>query len=138
VDDLRDTLLDFRKKQNAGRAVAAPQIGVMKRIVFMMIDEPVVFVNPVLDNFSDETFELWDDCMSFPDLLVKVRRFKSCTISYKDDNWNDKSMELNGSLSELLQHEVDHLNGILAVERAIDNRSFALKGQVEFERTFPV
>ncbi len=138
MDDLRDTLLDFRKKQNAGRAVAAPQIGVMKRIVFMMIDEPVVFVNPVLDNFSDETFELWDDCMSFPDLLVKVRRFKSCTISYKDDNWNDKSMELNGSLSELLQHEVDHLNGILAVERAIDNRSFALKGQVEFERTFPV
>ena len=137
AEDLRDTLLDFRKKHNAGRAIAAPQIGVMKRIVFMMLDEPVVFINPVLDNFSEETFEIWDDCMSFPDLLVRVRRYKTCLIRFKDINWKDKSMDLNESLSELLQHEVDHLDGILAVQRSVDGKAFALKGQVEFERVFP-
>lgn len=137
AEDLHDTLLDFRKKHGAGRAVAAPQIGVMKRIIFMQIDEPVVFINPVLENFSEETYELWDDCMSFPDLFVRVRRHKSCRIRYKDINWEDKSMELSGDLSELLQHENDHLDGILAVQRAVDDKSFALKGQVDIKRTFP-
>ena len=137
AEDLRDTMLEFRKVHGAGRAIAAPQIGVMKRIVFLQIEEPVVFINPVLDNFSEESFELWDDCMSFPDLLVKVRRNKSCRIRYKDIYWNDRTIKLSGSLSELLQHEVDHLDGILAVQRAVDERAFALKGQIELKRSFP-
>ena len=49
IQDLHDTLMAFRKKYNAGRAIAAPQIGAMKRLVYMYIGEPVVFINPVLD-----------------------------------------------------------------------------------------
>lgn len=129
IQDLHDTLMAFREKYNAGRAIAAPQIGEMKRVVYMHIEHPVVFINPVLDLKSTEMMELWDDCMSFPELLVKVHRHQQCRITYRDENWEKQSMALEGDFSELLQHEVDHLDGILAVQRAIDHRSFALRSQ---------
>ncbi|NVM26485.1 MAG: peptide deformylase [Desulfobacterales bacterium] len=134
VADLHDTLMDFRKKYHAGRAIAAPQIGAMKRLVYLYIDKPVVFIDPVFDEKSTEMIELWDDCMSFPDLLVKVKRHKSCRINYRDMEWQDQTMMLEDDLSELLQHEYDHLDGILAVARAIDEHSFAMKSQRQFLR----
>ncbi|MDF1540948.1 MAG: peptide deformylase, partial [Candidatus Thorarchaeota archaeon] len=82
ISDLHDTLLNFRSKYGVGRAIAAPQIGVMKRIIYMYIDKPEVYINPELKNLSDEKFEIWDDCMSFPELLVRVERHKRCTIDY--------------------------------------------------------
>ena len=124
--------MDFKKKHNAGRAIAAPQIGVIKRLVYLYIDKPVVFINPVLDEKSKEMIQLWDDCISFPDLLVKVKRHKSCKIKYRDKEWKDQAMMLEEDFSELLQHECDHLDGILAVARAIDEHSFALKSQRRF------
>ncbi len=132
VEDLHDTLMDFRARRGCGRAIAAPQIGVAKRLIYMHVDGPVVFINPVIDFASAEMFELWDDCMSFPDLLVRVRRHRSCRIVYRDREWNERSQTLTNSLAELLQHECDHLDGILAVARAIDSRSFAFKSQVPF------
>ncbi len=132
IQDLHDTLMDFRQKYNAGRAIAAPQIGAMKRLVYMHIDKPVVLINPVLDLKSTQMMELWDDCMSFPELLVKVHRHQRCRITYRDENWEEQRMTLEGDLSELLQHEVDHLNGVLAVHHAIDGRSFALRSQRQF------
>ncbi|RKU13367.1 formylmethionine deformylase [Candidatus Poribacteria bacterium] len=129
IQDLHDTLMAFRQKYNAGRAIAAPQIGAMKRVIYMHIGEPVVFINPILDLKSTEMMELWDDCMSFPELLVKVYRHQRCRINYRDENWEERSMTLEGDFSELLQHEIDHLDGILAVQRAIDPRSFALRSQ---------
>ena len=129
IQDLHDTLMDFRKKFGAGRAIAAPQIGVMKRIVYMHITAPVVFLNPRIDQHSDGMMTLWDDCMCFPDLLVKVRRHKSCRITFHDRNWQEQSMRLEDDLSELLQHECDHLDGVLAVSRAVDAQSFALRSQ---------
>jgi len=122
-------MADFRNQYGVGRAIASPQIGVMKRLIYMYIDTPVVFINPVLKNKSNETMVVWDDCMSFPDLLVKVKRHQSCRIVYRDMEWKEKEMTLKGDLSELLQHEYDHLDGILAVSRAVDNQSFALKSQ---------
>jgi peptide deformylase len=130
VRDLHDTMMNFRKEYGVGRAIAAPQIGVMKRIIYMHIDKPVVFLNPTLKNLSEEMIELWDDCMCFPDLLVRVKRHKRCTIEYRDQEWHLKVMNLEGDLSELLQHEYDHLEGILAVMRAIDGRSFAYRDQI--------
>jgi len=134
VEDLYDTLIDFRTRYGTGRAIAAPQIGVAKRLVYMNIDEPVVFVNPVIDVKSAKTFELWDDCMSFPGLLVKVRRHCNCRVVYRDLDWNERSLLLSDSLAELLQHECDHLNGVLAVARAVDSRAFALRSQNAFLR----
>lgn len=127
VNDLHDTLMDFRKTYNAGRAIAAPQIGIKKRLLYMHIDKPVVFINPIIKFVDDELMDVLDDCMSFPNLLVKVKRHKRCIIEYKDINWNNCSMNLEDDLSELLQHEYDHLDGILATMRAIDNKSFYMK-----------
>lgn len=132
VKDLHDTLIDFREKYNTGRAIAAPQIGIMKKLLYMHIKSPVVFINPVLDDFSRETIQLWDDCMSFPDILVKVKRFKNCRITFRDLKWKKHSMMLEEDLSELLQHEVDHLNGILAIQRANDSKSIILKSEKKY------
>ena len=129
VEDLHDTMMEFRRIHGIGRAIAAPQIGVHKRVIYLHIGAPTVFINPVLDRQSPEMIELWDDCMSFPDLLVKVRRHKSCRITYRDLDWREQSLDLADDLSELLQHEYDHLDGILAVARAIDGQSFALRGE---------
>lgn len=129
VKDLHDTLMDFKKRYGAGRAIAAPQIGVKKRLVYMYIDRPVLFINPALEQRSREMMEVWDDCMCFPDLLVKVRRHKRCRIRWLNIDWKEERRVLEGSLSELLQHECDHLEGILAVSRAIDEKSFALRNQ---------
>ena len=129
VTDLHDTLMAFRARYGVGRAIAAPQIGVMKRLVYMYMDEPAIFINPLLDNLSDEIMEVWDDCMCFPELLVKVHRHKRCHIKYQNMDWDKEEMWLEDDLSELLQHEIDHLEGILAVSRAIDGHSFALRSQ---------
>jgi len=132
VQDLHDTLMDFRKKYGAGRAIASPQIGVTKRLVYMHIDQPLVFINPLIDQRSQEMIPVWDDCMCFPDLLVKVERHRSCRITYRSKEWEEQTMSLEGDLSELLQHECDHLDGILAVSRAMDKFSFALRSQKKF------
>ena len=130
VNDLHDTMIDFRKTYGAGRAIAAPQIGVMKRLIYMHVNnQSTVFINPTLENCSDTMIEVWDDCMSFPDLLVRVRRHQTCRIRFLTLDWTEQTMDLVDDLSELLQHEYDHLDGILAVSRAIDAQSFCLRSQ---------
>ncbi len=127
--DLHETLMQFRATHGWGRAIAAPQIGVLKRIVYLHIDKPFLLVNPAMTELSDAQVELWDDCMSFPDLLVRVKRHVSFTLHYRDADWTERTIHIDGVLSELLQHEIDHLDGVLAVARAIDGASFALQSQ---------
>ena len=67
VADLDNVMKEIRAKYKFGRAIAAPQLGIMKRLIYMNIDKPVVFINPEFSYRSDEKFELWDDCMSFDD-----------------------------------------------------------------------
>lgn len=124
VADLDNVMREVRAKYGFGRAIAAPQVGIMKRLIYMKIDKPVVFINPELTAVSQDMFELWDDCMSFPNLLVRVKRHCSLTINYLDENWQPQSTGLEGGLSELLQHEYDHLNGILCTMRAVDDKAF--------------
>lgn len=127
VEDLRDTIIEFRKKYGFGRAIAAPQINEFYRIIYMNFNNnSIVLLNPRLEFIGDEKFEIWDDCMSFPGLEVRLYRYKKCRIYYKDLEWNDCVLEFSGDLSELIQHEYDHLDGILAVQRAIDNKSFRI------------
>ncbi len=127
--DLHDTLMHFRAQHGWGRAIAAPQIGVLKRIIYLHIEKPWLIINPRVAGMSKEKMELWDDCMSFPDLLVRVRRRCSFTITYLDEQWGEQTLTVDGALSELLQHEIDHLDGVLAVSRAVDSKSFALRSQ---------
>jgi peptide deformylase len=122
-----ETVVDFREKYGSGRAIAAPQIGLLKRIICMNTDKPIVMINPEIICFGEEMFELWDDCMSFPNLLVKVRRHKHITLTFFDVEWQKHTWHLENDMAELMQHEYDHLDGILATQRAIDNRSFRWK-----------
>ena len=126
VEDLHDTLMEYRRVYGAGRAVAAPQIGIRKRLLYMYLDKPYVFINPVMTFPDEEMYELLDDCMSFPGLMVKVRRYRRAVIRYEDLQGERREMALEGDLSELLQHEYDHLDGILATMRAVDDRSLIM------------
>lgn len=121
-----DSILDIKNTYGFGRAIAAPQIGLQKRIICLNIDKPIAIINPVLSDLSDEMFEIWDDCMSFPNLLVKVKRHKKLRLNFYDLHWQKQTWLIENDMSELIQHEYDHLNGILATQRAIDNKSFKL------------
>jgi len=127
IQDLHDIIFEFRAKYKAGRGIAAPQIGVMKRLIYIHIDRPMIIINPELSELSEEKFVMWDDCMSFPNLLIKLERHQSCTLTYVDENWHKKSLRVKDDFSELIQHEYDHLNGILATQRALDDQSFKWK-----------
>lgn len=128
-EDLFDCIRAIRRDYGFGRAIAAPQIGVGKRLICILTDKPYVILNPRLTFVGDETMELMDDCMSFPGLLVRVRRHRRCILHYRDENWQQQEMELADDMAELVQHEYDHLDGILATMRAVDNRSFVMKKQ---------
>jgi peptide deformylase len=124
VKDLHEVMEDIRARYNFGRAIAAPQLGNMKRLIYMNITKPMVFINPKIINKSKEMFEVWDDCMCFPNLFVKVMRHNTIEIEYLDENWKTQNAVFENDLSELFQHEFDHLEGILCTMRAIDSKSF--------------
>lgn len=123
-DRMHALILEFRRIWGAGRAMAAPQAGVSKRFICLNIDRPLVLINPEITDAGPEMMEMWDDCMSFPNLLVKLRRYRTCTIRFLDPEWKQHEWKPEGDLSELLQHETDHLDGILATMRAVDKHSF--------------
>lgn len=127
VENLHDTMMNFRNKFGFGRAIAAPQINEPYRILYMNFNNTsIAFINPELEFPEKEQFEMWDDCMSYPGLEVKLLRHKNCKVTYKNLEWQDCALEFEGDLAELIQHEYDHLDGILAVQRAIDNKSFRI------------
>lgn len=151
VKDLDDTLAWFRATTGWGRGISAPQIGALLRISFIRIDkalseesrllreprtalpmlEPLVLMNPEITWRSSETFTLWDDCFSFPNLLVKVSRHTAIEVSYLDAAGKPQQLRALNGLSELLQHEMDHLDGILAVDRRLDDHSLATRQALE-------
>lgn len=129
-EDLRDTMLEFRRVHRVGRAIAAPQIGVFKRVIYMNAPEmeaPILLVNPRLEFPEQDRMELWDDCMSFPGLLVRLKRYRKCVVRFLDRDWKEQTLILEGDLSELIQHEYDHLDGILAVDRAESSKDLAMR-----------
>jgi peptide deformylase len=132
IEDLRDTLASFRETTGYGRGIAAPQIGVLQRAIFIRM-QPTGFcsalLNPEIIRASDEKFELWDDCFSFPDLMVRVERAVQVQVAYTDEKGLPQRLEAEGDLAELLQHEIDHLDGILAVERAVSPKAFSTRAE---------
>src|SRR2546426_5334539 len=132
ADDLRDTLRAAKRKYRMGRALAAPQIGAPVRIVFVEIDKQRwTMVNPEITDVGPEDFFVWDDCFSFPNLFVRVTRAYTATLTYTDLKEKQHTMQLDGPMSELLQHEIDHLDGILAVDRASGLDPFAFRTEWE-------
>ena len=129
IADLRDTLEDFRKRRGFGRGIAAPQIGSTLRVIFIRLGGLAALINPKILKRSTQMIELWDDCFSFPDILVKVRRHRRIEISYVDEAGERKILKAGDALSELLQHEIDHINGVLAIDRAVTKRDIILRSE---------
>jgi len=133
ITDLADTLADFRLRNGFGRAIAAPQVGESRRVLFVNLrdgSEPFALINPRIVRASFDLMELWDDCFSLPNLMVRVRRHVEIDVDFTDQHGVERQLTARNDLSELLQHEIDHLEGILATDRAIDHRSLAMRSEV--------
>lgn len=130
LQDLSETLANFRATNGFGRAIAAPQIGQHQRMIYTNVNGGFALINPVITHASDEMFELWDDCFSLPNLMVRVRRHVEITVAFTNEHGVANSLTVNNDLAELFQHEIDHLDGILATDRAINGRSFAMRSEI--------
>ena len=126
--DLRATLHEFQRTQGFGRGISAIQIGVPLRLIYIEFEGAAYpLINPVWERMSEEKFVLWDDCFSFPGLMVKLERSVSVRLRYQQAGGQWNTLEARGAFSELLQHEMDHQDGILAVDRALDSNSLATR-----------
>jgi peptide deformylase len=129
IQDLKDTLEHFREVNGFGRGISAPQIGSAVRIIYLDIDKPLVLINPKIIGRSREIMRLWDDCFSFPEIVVKVKRYKKVKVKYLDESMEEYISDFIGDQSELVQHEIDHLDGVLAIDRAIDSKHIILRSE---------
>ena len=136
LQDLRDTLACWKATTGYGRGIAAPQIGVMRRVIFLNIggDDPWPMINPEIVSASEETIVVWDACLSFLSIFFHVTRHARVSVRYQDTSGTWHAIQAAGDLSELLQHEIDHLDGILALDRLTDTRSIV--SREEFEKRF--
>jgi peptide deformylase len=106
-------------KANNGIAIAAPQIGIPKRIIAMGdADAPIIMINPKIVSTSAETTTDEEGCLSFPGLFIKIRRFSEVRVRFTDINGNTDTQLLRGLSARVVQHEIDHLDGILFTRRA--------------------
>ena len=133
VIDLKDTLKQLQKEKGLGRALAAPQIGYKKKIIYAKLpDEEIVMINPTIVEKSDEMIELWDSCFSFNvDFFVKVKRHRWITVRYMDEGRKQNLRKFNDDLSELFQHEVDHLYGVMATDKMVDDKAIMMRSEWE-------
>ncbi len=133
--DLKDTLTYLQKREKIGRGLAAPQIGYMKNVIFFSLKDEGEFymVNPKIIWESPKKFEVWDSCFSFgyAAFFVKIKRHKEIGVKYYDMNGKAKPEEFKNDLSELVQHEIDHLHGILATDHLKDVKNIILREEWE-------
>jgi len=138
VRDLADTLAHWREKTGYGRGIAAPQIGSGLRVIFIKLPGETGWplVNAEILRRSEEKIVVWDACLSFLSIFMQVERHKEIEVRYQtlEGEWRTLHAGADGDLSELLQHEIDHLDGILAVDRITDIRTLCTRE--EFERRY--
>ena len=133
VDDLSDTLNDAKKKYGYGRGIAAPQIGELKRVV--LIDAPGLkspLINPGIVWASNEKCEVWDSCFCFNvDFFVSAERHCRIGVEYSGLDGKKATLAAEGELSGLLQHEIDHLDGVLATDRMRNRKAIMMRSEWE-------
>jgi peptide deformylase len=117
MDDMLDTMYDA-----FGIGLAAIQIGVPKRIIVMDISsnkdkkEPRYFVNPIIKNRNKEKVKYEEGCLSVPDQFAEIERPNTCEVEYLDYDGKKKILKADGLLATCIQHEMDHLEGILFID----------------------
>ena len=117
MDDMLETMYMAK-----GIGLAAIQVGVPKRIIVIDIGnrdkekEPMYFVNPIIKNKNSEHSIYEEGCLSVPNQFAEVNRPSSCEVEYLDYNGNKKILKASGLLATCIQHEMDHLEGILFID----------------------
>ena len=119
IDDMIQTMYAA-----PGIGLAAPQVGIGKRIIVVHIGEddgPYVVVNPVLDDFEGEAIAT-EGCLSIPGIVGDVTRAEKCSVTGVDRSGRKFRLEAEGLLARCFQHEVDHLDGVLITDKAVNIR----------------
>jgi peptide deformylase len=138
AQDLADTLAHWRATTGYGRGIAAPQVGVLQRVIFLKLPgvEPWPLINPEIIEHGAEKIVVWDACLSFLSIFMQVERHREIVVRYHD--LRGETLEFRAgddrNLAELLQHEIDHLDGILAVDRITDIKTLITRE--EFEKRY--
>jgi len=138
VQDLADTLAHWRSATGYGRGIAAPQLGDLTRVIFLRLPgaEPWPLINPEIIDSSEERMIVWDACLSFLSIFMQVERHREVTVRYQTLQGETREFEAGDerNFSELLQHEIDHLDGILAIDRVVDAKTICTRE--EFEKRY--
>ncbi len=133
IGDMIDTMRHYR-----GVGLAAPQIGIAKRIIVLEVaNNPrypqadaialSVLINPQISDFSEQTETAWEGCLSLPGLRGKVSRARSVAYQAVNENGERKQAIVQGFLARIIQHEIDHLDGILYPQRLDDLKQFGFE-----------
>lgn len=135
VQDMYDTMYGAEN----GVGLAAPQVGELKRVVTLDLldgdgavsNKPLTLINPVIEEFSDEDWEYQEGCLSVPTLYETLFRPKLIQVRYYDINMKEYVIEADELLSRAIQHEIDHLDGILFYERLTPLRRTLSKNKLK-------
>ncbi len=116
---------------NNGAGLAAPQIGIKERIITIDVGDGLVFmINPVIVEQSEEKDEDEEGCLSVPGTYLDILRSTSVKVEFYDENLKHKTMDFNDLGARAVQHEIDHLNGIIILDRV--DRKTRLKAEIEY------
>lgn len=138
IEEMLDTM-----RQHRGVGLAAPQVFAGRRVFLAAILPPArpkekpgteVFINPRLSNLSEEKDAEWEGCLSFLELLVLVPRHRTLQIDYLDRHGEPRSLKLSDFPARVVQHEYDHLDGILTIDRAASPRDIVKASEIDAVR----
>ena len=121
VEDMFETMYKYN-----GVGLAAPQIGILKRV--LVIDtgeegEKLEMINPTITKLDKEVI-LSEGCLSFPNVFGNVRRYNYTEAEYMTKDGEKKTIKAEGLLAQAIQHEIDHLNGVLFIDQVIDGKFY--------------
>ena len=146
IEDMFDTM----HKSN-GIGLAANQVGLLQRVIVVDVSEmeetkdlkPIVMLNPEVVSETG-TWTMEEGCLSIPDVRDEVERSEIITVRYKDLEFNDRELETKGLMGRVILHEIDHLNGILFVDRLSAEKRKLLRGRLnkirygDVDVTYPI
>jgi peptide deformylase len=143
-ENMRQLIRDMSEtmNKNSGVGIAAPQVNVSKRLLIIDVPEHAKFpghevvpltvmINPEIEFISDKKFELWEGCLSVPGLTGKVKRFENIRVTFIDVQGKRVIREFKGFPSAVVQHEYDHLDGIVYLDRMEDLSTLAFNEEFE-------
>ncbi|MBQ9631276.1 MAG: peptide deformylase [Treponema sp.] len=136
TDEIRILAQDMiaTMKEHKGVGLAGPQVGKLLRIFVACADDdiPRIFINPQIISTSQELSDYEEGCLSIPGIYETIRRPMKVSVQALNEQGKAFTIETDGLLARIIQHEMDHLNGILFLDRG--DKSFAKKTEEQFKR----